>query len=242
MTRPRASLSVPAGTPEALIADNRRVWSEHGLDLRESRLRKVFGLIAAEPPGLLLDLGCGAGEFSARLQSLGWQVVGLDLVQGQADRARRAGIRAVVGEVSAGLPFRTGRFDLVLAGELIEHLVDTDGFLAETRRVLRAGGVLVLTTPNLASFENRVRLLLGRYPTWVDYRLGGSGHVRAYTPRVLRSQLAAHGFAVERHLGNWVPLTPRRFTEDGRWPWLAVTGDWWPGLAMAIIVKCRRSA
>jgi hypothetical protein len=100
--------------------------------------------------------------------------------------------------------------------------------------------VLIVTTPNLASFENRVRLLFGRYPMWMDHRVAGAGHLRYYTPRVLRAQLAAHGFRVERHVGNWVPVVPQRWMDDRRFPWLAVTGDWWPSLAMAIVMKGRR--
>lgn len=229
-----------ATTRDPLIADNREKWSHRAMNLRESRLRKAFRLIAEEPPGRLLDLGCGAGEFSARLAALGWRVCGLELVEAQAARARALGIQVVAGEVSGGLPYRAKEFDLVFAGELIEHLIDTDGFLTEIHRVLRPGGVLVLTTPNLASLENRLRLLLGRYPNWVDYRLGSSGHVRAYTPRVLRAQLAAHGFRVERHAGNWIPFLPQRFADDVKYPWLQVTGNWWPSLAMAIILKCRK--
>lgn len=225
---------------DAVIGDNKEVWSGHAMDLRESRLQKVLRVISAEPPGRLLDLGCGGGEFSGELRAMGWQVFGLELIQAQASRASARGIRMVVGEVSAGLPFRAGEFDLMFAGEIIEHLLDTDAFLADIHRVLKHGGVLVLTTPNLASFENRLRLLLGRYPMWVDYRLGSSGHVRAYTPRVLRDQLAAHGFEVEHHVGNWVPIIPQRFADDMKYPWLRVTGDWWPSLAMAIIMKCRK--
>jgi SAM-dependent methyltransferase len=233
-----------SGAParDLLIGDNREKWSRRAINLRESRLRKVFRLIAEEPPGRLLDLGCGAGEFSARVAALGWRVCGLELIQAQAARARSLGLLAVAGEVSSGLPFLAGEFDLVFAGELIEHLIDTDGFLAEIHRVLRGGGALVLTTPNLASFENRLRLLVGRYPNWVDYRLGSSGHVRAYTPRVLRAQLAGHGFRVERHVGNWIPFIPQRFADDVKYPWLQVTGNWWPSLAMAIILKCRKTS
>lgn len=225
---------------DAVTRDNAEVWSRHAIDLRESRLRKVFKLISEEPWGRLLDIGCGAGEFSRRLRAAGWKVFGLELATGQASRASALGIRTVVGEVSVGLPFRSEELDLVFAGEIIEHLLDTDGFLAEIHRVLKRRGVLVITTPNLASFENRLRLLLGRYPAWVDYRLGSSGHVRAYTPRILRSQLATHGFTVERHVGNWVPIIPQRFVDDVKCPWLRVTGEWWPNLAMAIIMKCRK--
>jgi 2-polyprenyl-3-methyl-5-hydroxy-6-metoxy-1,4-benzoquinol methylase len=227
---------------DPLTDANRALWSGHGMDLREGRVRKAFRLIAEEPPGTLLDVGCGAGELGGRLAAAGWRVFGLALVERQAARAAAGGVRAAAGDVAAGLPFRAGRLDAVFAGEIIEHLVDTDAFVAELRRVLRPGGILVITTPNLASFENRVKLLLGRYPVWVDYRLAGSGHVRAYTPRILRAQLAAHGFRVERHVGNWVPFVPQRFTDDVKWPWLSVTGDWWPSLAMAIIMKCRKVA
>jgi SAM-dependent methyltransferase len=232
---------VKASVTRTLSRDNLVAWSQHEMDLRETRLTKAARLIAEEPPGRLLDVGCGAGEFSARFLAAGWRVFGLDLVEGQVLRAVDRGLRAVVGEVADSLPFRAGSIDLVFAGEIIEHLIDTDGFLAEIRRVLRPGGTVILTTPNLASFENRLRLLLGRYPEWVDYRLGSSGHVRAYTPRVLKAQLAEHGLPVERHLGNWVPFVPQRFADDVRHPWLAATGDWWPRLAMAIIVKGRKS-
>ncbi|MBI2217749.1 MAG: methyltransferase domain-containing protein [Candidatus Rokubacteria bacterium] len=236
----RPSLGLPGSS--AAVADNRAVWSRRdAIELRESRLRKVERLIAQDEPGDLLDVGCGAGEFSARCIALGWRVFGLELIVAQATRAAARGVVAVAGEVSGGLPFRSGVFDAVFAGEIIEHLLDTDGFLAEVHRVLRPAGAVVITTPNLASFENRVRLLCGRYPEWVDYRLGSSGHVRAYTPRVLRSQIERHGFRVERHVGNWVPFVPQRWADDVGHPWLSCTGDWWPNLAMAIVMKCRKT-
>ncbi|MFI5341332.1 MAG: class I SAM-dependent methyltransferase [Candidatus Methylomirabilales bacterium] len=226
--------------PNALSRDNRRAWSDRAINLRESRLQKVVKLISEEPPGKLLDVGCGAGEFSARFRAIGWKVFGLELIETQAARASALGIRTVAADVSGGLPYASEEFDLVFAGEVIEHLLDTDGFLAEAHRVLKPAGVLVVTTPNLASLENRLRLLWGFYPEWVDYRLGSSGHVRAYTPRVLRAQLAGHGFRVERHVGNWIPFIPQRFADDVKYPWLQVTGNWWPSLAMAIILKCRK--
>jgi len=124
--------------------------------------------------------------------------------------------------------------------EVIEHVVDTDHVLGEIARVLRPGGVLVITTPNLASLENRVRLLLGRYPMWMDIQIVGTGHVRYYTPRMLRAHLQQHGFRVERHVGNWVPILPQRWLDDRAAPWLAITGDWWPSLAMGTLMKARR--
>ena len=99
---------------------------------------------------------------------------------------------------------------------------------------------MLITTPNLVSFENRLRILLGIYPVWVNYNLSGSGHVRAYTPRILRKQLREHGFEVVIHKGNWVPFIPQRFLTDVDLPALAVTGDFLPNLSMDIIMLARR--
>jgi hypothetical protein len=105
--------------------------------------------------------------------------------------------------------------------------------------VLVPGGVLLLTTPNLASLENRIRLLLGVYPRWVDAELAGEGHVRAYTAPVLRRQLERIGFRVEALTGNFVPVVPQQFLNDVLFPPLARTGDWLPRLAQGLVVKAR---
>lgn len=191
----------------------------------------------------MLDVGCGEGAFGGLFVGRGFQVHGVDITHERVALARSRGLLALVHDVAASpLPYRGEVFDVVFAGEVIEHLVDTTGFLLDLRRVLKPGGVLVLTTPNLASFENRVRLLLGLYPRWVEYRLeGGHGHVRAYTARTLLRHLADTGFAVERHIGNWVPFIPQRFADDVRYPALAWTGTIMPGLSMDTIVKARKT-
>ena len=219
----------------------RTSYAQHGVDLRESRLRKLMALLAAERPGRLLDVGCAAGELAALAMSRGWRVDGVEREPALAEAARTRAVAVHLLDFDvAPLPWERATFDVAIAGEVIEHLVDTDHLLAELARVVRPGGILIVTTPNLASFENRVRLLFGRYPMWMDHRVAGAGHLRYYTPRVLRAQLATHGFRVERHVGNWVPVVPQRWADDRRFPWLAITGDWWPSLAMAIVMKARR--
>ena len=157
--------------------------------------------------------------------------------------ARAKGLDARRHDLASGpLPYDSGVFDVVFAGEVIEHLVDTTSFLRDIHRVLRPAGCAIITTPNLASFENRMRLLFGVFPAWVEYKLeGGQGHVRSYTPATLRMHLHETGFRVERHLGNWVPFVPQRYADDVRMPLLAKTGDWFPSLAMDIIMKARRT-
>lgn len=207
----------------------------------ESRLKKAARHIERLPRGNMLDVGCGDGDWGLYWKGRGWDVHGVDVNRTSVARAREKGLEASTSDLNrSGLPFSEGIFDLIFAGEVIEHLVDTDGFLAECQRCCKVGGYLLITTPNLASLENRIRLLLGMYPIWVDYRLSGCGHVRAYTPTVLKRQLRDHGFIVTKHTGNWVPFIPQRFADDIRFPFLAVTGTMFPGLAMDIIMMARR--
>jgi len=223
------------------VTSVRTGYAGHRVDLRESRIRKLLRLLEGETPGRLLDVGCAGGELAALLVARGWRVDGAEAEPALVEAARARGIDARAVDLDrAPLPWPAGAFEAVVAAEVIEHVVDTDHLLAEMVRVLRPGGVLVVTTPNLASLENRLRLLLGRYPMWMDVGVEGTGHLRYYTPRMLRHQLARHGLRVERHVGNWVPLVPQRFLDDRTAPWLAVTGDWFPSLAMGILMTARR--
>jgi 2-polyprenyl-3-methyl-5-hydroxy-6-metoxy-1,4-benzoquinol methylase len=216
-------------------------YAQHRVDLRESRIRKLLRLLDTETPGRLLDVGSAGGELAALLATRGWRVQGAEAEPALVEAARARGVDTRAVDLDrAPLPWSDAVFDAVVAAEVIEHIIDTDHLLAEIARVLRPGGALVITTPNLASLENRLRLLVGRYPMWMDVGVEGVGHVRYYTPRMLRHQLARHGLRVEHHVGNWVPIVPQRLLDDRRAPWLALTGDWWPSLAMGILMKARR--
>jgi SAM-dependent methyltransferase len=99
----------------------------------------------------VLDAGCGAGYGSAELAHEAEQVTGIDRDAGALDYARANYPMANLAFEQAScesLPYDSGRFDLVVAFEVIEHLEDWRGFLAETRRVLSPGGQFVVSTPN----------------------------------------------------------------------------------------------
>lgn len=219
---------------------NAQMWAQFSAK-EDTRKRKARELILIEPPGKILDIGCVRGEFLQPLIKKGWSAYGIELDARQAERARANGVDAKSCDVTHGLPFPDETFDCVYAGEVIEHLIDTDHFISEIHRVTKKGGCVILTTPNLASLHNRIRLLLGKYPVWVEYRLGGEGHVRAYTIEVMKSQLALHGFATERVRGNYIVFVPQRFLPNPDIPKLAFLSDWFPSLSTCMIVKARKT-
>jgi SAM-dependent methyltransferase len=121
------------------------------------------------------------------------------------------------------LPFENEFFDAVFAGEVIEHLFDPDHFLDEVYRVLKHKGILVLTTPNLASLHNRIALLLGYqpFPMGVSLRFNigrliepaeepqSLDHIRLFTLRALKKLIELHGFRIVEVKGSSA-LLPRK--------------------------------
>ncbi|MEU7042560.1 class I SAM-dependent methyltransferase [Streptomyces varsoviensis] len=189
---------------------------------RQARmLARALGPAGAAGPATVLDVGCGDGTAAAVAAAAapGHRFVGVDWSQGALRRAAAGVPYAVRGEVTGeGLPFASGAADAVLFSEVIEHLVDPDGALAEIHRVLRPGGHLLLSTPNLAAWYNRALLLAGVQPVFSEVSLReihgrpGSavvGHLRLFTARALRGLLTARGFVTVELAGAPYHDVPR---------------------------------
>lgn len=137
----------------------------------------------------MLDVGCGTGRFAAAASRRGdGAVIAVD---------RYAPTRAAPAAAAAGdaerLPLREGAVDVVLARDVLEH-VDDDAALAECRRVLRPGGLLVALVP--------------AWPSLWSTRDEQAGHLRRYTRRALRRHVEAAGFSVEEIRGYQCVLLP----------------------------------
>lgn len=100
---------------------------------------------AGRPAAVLLDVACGGGLLAPHLAAKGYRHLGIDLSPTAVRVARDHGVRPVRGDV-ARLPFADGIADVVVAGEILEHVPDLPGVVGELARVLRPGGVLVLDT------------------------------------------------------------------------------------------------
>ncbi|WNV75393.1 methyltransferase domain-containing protein [Geodermatophilus sp. DSM 44513] len=100
---------------------------------------------APHPGAVLVDLACGGGLMAPHVARLGYRHVGVDLGVPGLRVAREHGVVPVCGSVLA-VPLADGCADVVVAGEILEHVEDDVGVLAECARLLRPGGALVLDT------------------------------------------------------------------------------------------------
>jgi len=159
----------------------------------------------AGPSPVVADLGAGSGLACALLAARGLRPVACDFAAEALRAARDSGIGAVGLDAGAGLPFRSASLDGILAGEIIEHLFDPGRLLRECHRVLRPGGILVVTTPNLAPAQDRLRFLAGRAPRQVNpFHEYLYLHIRPFTHRLLADGMRHAGLAPGRLSSNYV--------------------------------------
>jgi 2-polyprenyl-6-hydroxyphenyl methylase/3-demethylubiquinone-9 3-methyltransferase len=100
---------------------------------------------AGRQGAVLVDLGCGAGLLAPHVADRGYRHVGVDLVPSALEQARTHGVGPIRADVTR-LPLADGCADVVVAGEILEHVVDLRATVAEACRLLRPGGLLVLDT------------------------------------------------------------------------------------------------
>ncbi|WP_159943209.1 MULTISPECIES: methyltransferase domain-containing protein [unclassified Nocardiopsis] len=100
---------------------------------------------APRPGAVLVDLGCGAGLLAPHLTGKGYRHVGVDLSSSALRQAGQHGVHGARGDVLA-VPLAAGCADVVVAGEIFEHVTDLPVAVAEACRLLRPGGLLVLDT------------------------------------------------------------------------------------------------
>jgi 2-polyprenyl-6-hydroxyphenyl methylase/3-demethylubiquinone-9 3-methyltransferase len=115
---------------------------------------------ATRPDAVLVDVGCGAGLMAPHLAGKGYRHVGVDVTRSALEQARAHGVRPLRADAVA-LPLADRRADVVAAGEILEHVADLPGMVAELCRVLRPGGILVLDTLNATALSRLVVVHLG---------------------------------------------------------------------------------
>jgi SAM-dependent methyltransferase len=224
--------------------------NEHRYTKMHRLLLEGYGDLAG---ARIVDLGLSRGLLLERFRRHdGVELHGIEIDPAEIELARSRGLEPIRhfvnvfdgNAMTARLPFEDEFADVVLAGEILEHIVDTLAFLEEIRRVLRPAGATVLSTPNIAWLKHRAGLLVGRYPDALDYRTrygDDFGHVRAFTPGLVRALLAESGFADVRIVGKRLgPISSLATTPGPVARLLDRAADRLPQLADHVIAFARR--
>lgn len=183
--------------------DQRLFYEQAEEDSREKnyssdKIRYIVGEVGNGKT--VLDIGCNEGHLGSFLIP-GNTVYGVDISPKALTLAKKQGLRATYHDIERKpLPYKKNFFDIVIIGDVIEHVFDTDTLLREARRVLKPGGKIIVTTPNVASLGRRVMLLAGVSP-YLEFSselttngLPSVGHIRYYTVNTLLEQLRHTGF------------------------------------------------
>ena len=179
--------------------NNLTEWDENKFNLK-----KVFRLIGKYCPQgnfrSLLDIGCADGSFAMMIGTrYDYNLFGIDICKKPIIEARKKGVMAITQNIEKEkLPYKNNTFNIIIMCEVLEHIFDTDFLIKEIYRVLKPNGYLFITVPNVASFTSRIKLLFGGYPNGVEYNVGKktNGHIRAYTPNIIKKQLKNNGFKI----------------------------------------------
>ncbi len=249
--RGSASPAIPGGTTGNALRDfyeDPAVPASSGPDRAYRQAAMLADLLrGVAAPALIVDVGCGDG-FATKVaadRNAGHRFVGLDWSASSLKIAGDRGITVVRASIDApSLPLAAGTVDVVVMSEVIEHLVDTDAAIEAAHRVLKPGGSLLLSTPNLASWYNRGLLALGVQPIFSEVSLRGvfgrpgsqvAGHLHMFTKRALVEFLEAYGFSCVRVAGARYHDVPPILRPADR------LFCYWPSASSILLVHARKS-
>lgn len=172
---------------------SRYTWKE----IPGSSHRVILERILSQGSGLaVLDLGFGAGHLARKIRPMCRYLAGIELDPAAAEEGAQYFDDPLVDDLVEGLaaPFRE-RFDVVVAGDVLEHLPRPEEALRAFRPLLAPSGFLLCSLPNVANLTTRLALLGGRFD-YADRGILDRTHLRFYTRRSGRQLLEGEGFRV----------------------------------------------
>lgn len=169
----------------------------------------LFELIPKTPGLKALEFGCGQGRLGARLKKLGHIVYGVEKSFPAAEAAKSALDRVYIGDIeNMELGVSDGFFDIIILGDVLEHLIDPWRLLYRIKRYLAKDGIIISSIPNLQYFPVLINLIRGRF----EYKAHGildKTHLRFFT--------AAEASRIFSGAGYKITGNPRIFPYKRKW-------------------------
>ncbi len=182
---------------------------------RVSKMKEILGNMNLKK-AKILDVGGGTGYFAHQLKQqfpkAEIYVTDISVTAIKVGKKLYKDLQFTISDSEKKFPYKDNFFDLIISGEHIAHLKNTDNYVSEISRVLKRNGILMLTTPNLVSWLNRVLILIGKQPFFSEPLLKTgvpvvslfgyefppkhmlpSGHLRLFTIDMLKKSLHIYG-------------------------------------------------
>lgn len=183
---------------------------DRSLNYGRNHIRKF--LTQSDSLNNVLDLGAGHGDdlLSAKKVNPDVELLAIESFPPYVKELKEKGITVYSADIEKNpLPFKDESVDVVIMNQILEHVKEVFWILHEVTRILKKGGSLIIGVPNLASFHNRILLMLGQQPTSIK---NNSAHVRGYTKSDFKKLLDS-GFEGGYKLtgfggGNFYPFPP----------------------------------
>jgi len=177
----------------------------------------------------VLECGVARGGLVDLLRNEGARCCGVDI----HSRPGMEGIEFQQADLNEGIPRFPTMFDVIFAGEVMEHLVDDALFVRSARDQINPNGLLILTVPNLVFSVNRVRMLFGATPMFAYAPF----HYHIYTRRTLTDLLEREGLSILAFRSSHLLFSTRR-SRLGRI--FEIGGDFFPSFGAHLIAFARK--
>jgi len=180
--------------------------------------------------GKVLDLGSGDGilikKISEKTRIKPKNITGVELNKKYVKKIKKAGFNIKSFDINEKFPFKDKEFDYIISNQIIEHLYFTDEFMEEIHRVLKPGGILILSSTNLAALHSRIILLLGFMPNALHPSINPVGtlikkkgnnplygHKSVFTGKALKEFTTLHKFKILLYETQSIMLVPSFFSK-----------------------------
>ena len=196
------------------------------------RIQKVAQFVRAQFPSMrgtaLLECGIARGGLADTLKNEGARCFGVDINPRAID-----GVAIQQADLNLGFPKFDIAFDVIFAGEVMEHLFDDAKFVREAKKILNPGGYLIITVPNLVFSFNRIRMFFGKTPVFAY----APYHYHIYTKKTLEELIESEGFEISKFISSHILFSTRR-NKIGRI--FEMLGNFLPSLGAHLMVFARK--
>lgn len=190
-------------------------------DLRKKDAKQILSKLELQihKDAKVIDIGCGSGCLGNEIiQKYGCLVDGVDINEVSVEISRKKGLNVLNFDLDSKWGLASESYDFVFSTEMIEHVINTDLFIEESKRILKKGGKLVLTTPNLTCWYNRLLFIFGYQPFFTEVSIKDKtfgldftrkltpnrapvGHIRVFSHRAIKDMLEYYGFKNVKIIG-----------------------------------------